>query len=87
MCSSSAVKNYYSVCLDLADGSESLGFGDLYHSKFFDYGDAQVQQLCMNNVKFDGGQLSASEKNHAAFMLKWRKYQPFTQQCSALICQ
>ena len=44
------------------DGSEDLGFGDPSRTSIFDYGGVPAQQRWMNNGKFDGAQLSGSEK-------------------------
>jgi glycosidase len=43
------------------DGSEDLGFGNPSRTSIFDYGGVPAHQRWMNNGKFDGGQLSASE--------------------------
>jgi glycosidase len=44
------------------DGSEDLGFGDPSRTSIFDYGGVPAHQRWMNNGKFDGAQLSDSEK-------------------------
>ena len=49
------------------DGSEDLGFGDPSRTSIFDYGGVPAHQRWMNNGKFDGGQLSASEKALRSF--------------------
>jgi glycosidase len=49
------------------DGSEDLGFGDPSRTSIFDYGGVPAQQRWMNNGKFDGAQLSGSEKALRSF--------------------
>jgi glycosidase len=49
------------------DGSEDLGFGDPSRTSIFDYGGVPAHQRWMNNGKFDGGQLSISEKELRSF--------------------
>lgn len=45
------------------DGSEETGFGDPTRTSIFDYAGVPAHQRWMNNGKFDGGQLSSTEKN------------------------
>jgi glycosidase len=61
------------------DGSEDLGFGDPSRTSIFDYGGVPAHQRWMNNGKFDGGQLSLSEKALRSFyvdVMKISAYHP-----------
>lgn len=49
------------------DGSEETGFGDPSRTTIFDYAGVPAHQRWMNGGKFDGGQLSKSEKDLRAF--------------------
>ncbi|MFQ3190054.1 MAG: glycosidase [Paraglaciecola sp.] len=59
------------------DGSEDLGFGDPSRTSIFDYGGVPAHQRWMNNGKFDGGQLSASEKTLRSFYVDVMKISAF----------
>ncbi len=52
------------------DASEDLGFGDPSRTSIFDYGGVPSHQRWMNYGKFDGGQLSESERQLREFYLK-----------------
>ncbi|WP_339723253.1 alpha-amylase family protein [uncultured Paraglaciecola sp.] len=61
------------------DGSEDLGFGDPSRTSIFDYGAVPAHQRWMNNGKFDGGQLTGSEKalrNFYADVMKISAFHP-----------
>jgi hypothetical protein len=61
------------------DGSEDLGFGDPSRTSIFDYGGVPAHQRWMNNGKFDGGQLSDSEKELRSYyvdVMKISAYHP-----------
>ncbi|WP_136480286.1 alpha-amylase family glycosyl hydrolase [Cognatitamlana onchidii] len=45
------------------DGSEDAGFGDPTRTTIFDYAGVPAHQRWMNNMQFDGGQLSNKEKD------------------------
>ena len=45
------------------DGSEETGFGDPTRTTIFDYAGVPAHQRWMNNGKFDGGELSESERS------------------------
>lgn len=49
------------------DGSEETGFGDPTRTTIFDYAGVPAHQRWMNGNKFDGGQLSNTEKNLREF--------------------
>ena len=59
------------------DGSEDLGFGDPTRTSIFDYGGVPAHQRWMNNGKFDGGQLSDSEKALRSFYVNVMKISAF----------
>lgn len=59
------------------DGSEDLGFGDPSRTSIFDYGGVPAHQRWMNNGKFDGGQLSESEKALRNFYVDVMKISAF----------
>jgi len=59
------------------DGSEDLGFGDPSRTSIFDYGGVPAHQRWMNNGKFDGGQLTASEKLLRSFYADVMKISAF----------
>jgi hypothetical protein len=59
------------------DGSEDLGFADPSRTSIFDYGGVPAHQRWMNNGKFDGGQLSASEKALRSFYIDVMKISAF----------
>jgi glycosidase len=59
------------------DGSEDLGFGDPSRTSIFDYGAVPAHQRWMNNGKFDGGQLSVSEKTLRSFYVDVMKISAF----------
>ena len=59
------------------DGSEDLGFGDPSRTSIFDYGGVPAHQRWMNNGKFDGGQLSASEKALRSYYVDVMKISAF----------
>ena len=58
----SAVKGYYFVYLELADGSQNLGFDDSSHSSISIMMVFKPSNYAwINNGKFDSVQLSASD--------------------------
>ncbi|MFT6990716.1 MAG: glycosidase [Paraglaciecola sp.] len=59
------------------DGSEELGFADPSRTSIFDYGGVPAHQRWMNNGKFDGGQLTASEKALRSFYVDVMKISAF----------
>jgi glycosidase len=59
------------------DGSEDLGFGDPSRTSIFDYGGVPAHQRWMNNGKFDGKQLTASEKALRTFYVDVMKISAF----------
>lgn len=59
------------------DGSEDLGFGDPSRTSIFDYGGVPAHQRWMNNGKFDGKQLSASERALRTFYVDVMKISAF----------
>jgi glycosidase len=59
------------------DGSEDLGFGDPSRTSIFDYGGVPAHQRWMNNGKFDGGQLSETEKALRSFYADVMKVSAF----------
>jgi glycosidase len=59
------------------DGSEDLGFGNPSRTSIFDYGGVPAHQRWMNNGKFDGGQLSASETALRNFYIDVMKISAF----------
>ncbi len=58
-------------------GSEDLGFGDPSRTSIFDYGGVPAHQRWMNNGKFDGEQLSESEKALRSFYVDVMKISAF----------
>lgn len=55
------------------DGSEETGFGDPTRTTIFDYAGVPAHQRWMNEGKFDGGQLSDSEKSLRDFYQRLMK--------------
>lgn len=64
------------------DGSENPGFGSPTRTSIFDYVGVPAHQRWMNNKKFDGGQLSDSEKELRDF---YKRLLNFTIGSSALM--
>ena len=52
------------------DGSEETGFGDPSRTTIFDYAGVPAHQRWMNNGKFDGGQLSDTERELRDFYIR-----------------
>ncbi len=64
------------------DGSENPGFGNSTRTSIFDYVGVPAHQRWMNNKKFDGGQLTASEKQLRDF---YKRLLNFTINSNALM--
>ncbi len=64
------------------DGSENAGFGSPTRTSIFDYIGVPAHQRWVNNKKFDGGQLSGSEKKLRDF---YKRLLNFTIGSSALM--
>ncbi|NTS77414.1 alpha-amylase [Catenovulum sp. SM1970] len=66
------------------DGSEDMGFGKPSRTTIFDYAGVPAHQRWMNNGKFDGGQLTADEKQLRDFYVRLLN---FSQTSTALMGQ
>ncbi|WP_370479970.1 alpha-amylase family protein [Tamlana flava] len=64
------------------DGSENAGFGSPTRTSIFDYIGVPAHQRWVNNKKFDGGQLTESEKELRDF---YKRLLNFTISSSALV--